>query len=197
MPARITSPRQALRARPLLRLPLIGVSMALMGCGEDADPVSPSPGPAVAVAAMEPANDSGMTGTVTFTQRGDAIEFLIEVENVAPGEHAVHIHEKGDCSAADGTSAGGHWNPTDVAHGKWGEGEFHLGDIGNMTVGDDGKGALGLTTDLWELDTGSDRDVLGKAMIVHEGADDFTSQPSGAAGARIGCGVIALHTGGS
>ena len=197
MPARITSPRQALHARPLLRLPLIGVSMALMACGEDADPVSPSPGPAVAVAAMEPANDSGMTGRVTFTQRGDAIEFLIEVENVAPGEHAVHIHEKGDCSAADGTSAGGHWNPTDVAHGKWGEGEFHLGDIGNMTVGDDGKGALGLTTDLWEMDTGSDRDVLGKAMIVHEGADDFTSQPSGAAGPRIGCGVIALDAGDS
>ena len=90
------------------------------------------------------------------------------------------------------TSAGGHWNPTGVAHGKWGEGEFHLGDIGNIAVGEDGTGSITLTTDLWEIGTGSDVDIVGKGIIVHAGADDFTSQPSGAAGARIGCGVIVL-----
>lgn len=89
-------------------------------------------------------------------------------------------------------SAGGHWNPTNTAHGKWGDGEFHLGDIGNITVGKDGTGVIELTTDLWEIGTGSDRDVVGKAIILHAGADDFTSQPSGAAGARIGCGAILL-----
>ena len=89
-------------------------------------------------------------------------------------------------------SAGGHWNPTNTAHGKWGEGEFHLGDIGNITVGEDDTGTIELTTDLWEMDTGSDRDVVGKSIILHAGADDFTSQPSGNAGPRIGCGVIGL-----
>ena len=86
----------------------------------------------------------------------------------------------------------GHWNPTDVEHGKWGEGEFHLGDIGNITVGEDGTGRITLTTDLWEIGTGSDIDVVGKSIIIHADADDFVSQPSGAAGARIGCGVYCI-----
>ena len=145
-----------------------------------------------ATAIIGSTNDSGLTGMAVFTQDGDQITFIIEVQNVSPGLHAVHIHEKGDCSAPDGTSAGGHWNPTDVAHGKWGEGEFHLGDIGNMTVGEDGTGTMTLTTDLWEIGTGSDIDVVGKGIIVHADADDFVSQPSGNAGARIGCGVIVL-----
>ena len=85
------------------------------------------------------------------------------------GVHAVHIHESGDCSSPDGKSAGGHWNPTDVPHGKWGEGEFHLGDIGNMTVGEDGTGKIELTTDQWEMGTGSIRDIVGKGIIVHAG----------------------------
>ena len=82
---------------------------------------------------------------------------------------------------------------TGAAHGRWGAGEFHLGDIGNVTIGQDGTGAIALETDLWEMDTGSDRDVVGKSIVVHAGVDDFTSQPSGAAGARIGCGVIVLQ----
>ena len=137
-------------------------------------------------------NDSGVTGMAVFTQNGDQITFMIEIQGASPGLHAVHIHAYGDCSAPDGTSAGGHWNPTDVAHGKWGEGEFHLGDIGNITVGEDGTGRITLTTDLWEIGTGADIDVVGKSVIVHADADDFVSQPSGNAGARIGCGVIVL-----
>ena len=101
----------------------------------------------------------------------------IEIMNASPGVHAVHIHEYGDCSSADGTSAGGHWNPTDVAHGKWGEGEFHLGDIGNITVGDDGTGTIELSTELWEIGTGSIIDVVGKGIIVHAGADDLYLNP--------------------
>ena len=133
-----------------------------------------------------------MTGTATFTQNGDQITLTIDIQNATPGIHAVHIHENGDCSSPDGKSAGGHWNPTGVAHGKWGVGEFHLGDLGNITVGEDGTGSIKLTTDLWEIGTGSDIDVVGKGIIVHAGADDFTSQPSGNAGARVGCGVIVL-----
>ena len=145
-----------------------------------------------ATATIGETNESGVSGKAIFTQSGDNIKLVITLANASAGEHAVHIHAKGDCSASDGTSAGGHWNPTGVAHGKWGEGEFHLGDIGNMMVDDRGMGKIELTTNLWEMNTGSDIDVVGKAIIAHAGADDFVSQPSGNAGARIGCGVIKM-----
>ncbi len=145
-----------------------------------------------AIATIGSASGSDLTGTAIFTQGGDTTTLTVEIQNVSPGVHAVHIHEKGDCSSPDGTSAGGHWNPTNVPHGKWGEGEFHLGDIGNVTVGADGTGKIELTTNLWEMGTGSDLDIVGRGIIVHAGVDDFTSQPSGAAGARIGCGAIQL-----
>ena len=173
---------------------LMGISVVLVGCErarQQADVLSPAIGKQ-ANAMIGAASDSGVTGTAVFTQNGDQVTVVIEIQDATPGPHAVHIHAEGDCSSPDGKSAGGHWNPTGVAHGKWGEGEFHLGDIGNITVGDDGMGRITLTTDLWEIGTGSDVDVVGKGIIVHAGADDFTSQPSGAAGARIGCGVIVL-----
>ncbi len=173
---------------------LIGISIILMGCErarQQVDVLTTAPAKQ-AHAIINSSNDSGVTGMAVFTQNGDYITLTVEIQDATPGLHAVHIHANGDCSAPDGTSAGGHWNPTDVAHGKWGVGEFHLGDIGNSTVGEDGTGSITLTTDLWEIGTGSDIDVVGKGIIVHAGADDFTSQPSGAAGARIGCGVIVL-----
>lgn len=173
---------------------LIGISILLVGCDRAHQqagvlPIAPAK---QANAIISSSNDSGVTGTAVFTQNGDQITFTVEIQGASPGLHAVHIHEYGDCSAPDGTSAGGHWNPTDVAHGKWGVGEFHLGDIGNITVGEDGTGRFTLTTDLWEIGTGSDVDVVGQSMIIHADADDFVSQPSGAAGPRIGCGVIVL-----
>ncbi len=173
---------------------LIGIFLSLIGCDrtrQQADILS-APSAKQAVATIGSTSGSSVTGMAVFTQNGDQITFTIEIQNATPGLHAVHIHENGDCSAPDGKSAGGHWNPTDVAHGKWGEGEFHLGDIGNITVGEDGTGSFKLTTDLWEIGTGSDIDVVGAGIIVHADADDFISQPSGNAGARIGCGVIVL-----
>ena len=173
---------------------LVCISLVLVGCEriqQQTDIIS-IPSVIQAIATIAPTSDSGVTGMAAFTQDGDQITLTIEIQNATPGLHAVHIHESGDCSAPDGASAGGHWNPTGVAHGRWGEGEFHLGDIGNITVGEDSTGSIELTTDLWEIGTGSDIDVVGKGIIVHAGADDFVSQPSGAAGARIGCGVIVL-----
>ena len=173
---------------------LIGISLALVGCdrGTQHMDVMSTPTAKEAVATIAPTSGNSVTGMAIFIQTGDEITLMIEIQNASPGLHGVHIHENGDCSAPDGTSAGGHWNPTDVEHGKWGEGEFHLGDIGNITVGEDGTGSIELTTDLWEIGTGSDIDVVGKGVIVHADADDFVSQPSGNAGARIGCGVIVL-----
>ena len=169
---------------------LIGACLALAGCDSDDDESLQQE--AMAEIAPTAASGSNVTGEAVFTQDGDDIMLTVDIRNASPGLHAVHIHEAGDCSAPDGASAGGHWNPTDEAHGRWGGDSFHLGDLGNIPVGNDGTGYIERTTDLWEMGTDSDRDVVGKAIIVHAGADDFTSQPSGAAGGRIGCGVIEL-----
>ncbi len=174
---------------------LISISVILVGCERASQQtgILTTESAKQANAMIGSSNDSGVTGTAVFTQDGDQITLTVEIQGASPGLHGVHIHEHGDCSSPDGTSAGGHWNPTGVAHGKWGEGEFHLGDIGNISVGEDGTGSIALTTDLWEIGTGSDIDVVGKGIIVHADADDFVSQPSGNAGARIGCGVIVLE----
>ena len=145
-----------------------------------------------AKATMEPASGSNVTGEVTFTERENGkVRIEVEVENLSPGEHAVHLHENGDCSAEDASSAGGHWNPTMKPHGKRGDGTaFHKGDIDNMKVGDDGKGTLTMTIDGWSIGGPDSTNIVGKSVIIHEKADDFTSQPSGNAGGRISCGVI-------
>lgn len=176
----------------VLFLSLFVVSLMLTGCEVIEKTGIPTITSNQAIAVINSASGSEVTGIATFTQIGQTVMLHIEIQNVETGQHAVHIHENGDCSSPDGKSAGGHWNPTNVAHGKWGEGEFHLGDIGNIDVGEDGTGTIELSTDLWEIGTGSIQDVVGKGIIVHADADDFTSQPSGNAGARIGCGVIEL-----
>lgn len=137
--------------------------------------------------------DTTVTGTLQFEQEGDGkvnLKLEIVVPKMANQTVAVHIHETGDCGDA-GKNAGGHWNPTNKQHGKWGSGEFHSGDIGNISLDGDGKGTLSLDTDLWSIGGDIQKDILGKAIIVHSGTDDYTSQPAGNAGSRIGCGVIA------
>ena len=117
--------------------------------------------------------------------------YTVNLKGLEPGEHAIHIHEAGDCSSDDGKSAGGHWNPTDHDHGHLGVGDdYHLGDIGNLNAAEDGTVTLTGTTDKWSMKKGDENSILGHAVIVHAKADDFVSQPSGAAGTRIACGVI-------
>jgi Cu-Zn family superoxide dismutase len=142
---------------------------------------------------MEPKSDSNVQGTVTFLATGGKVAMSASFSGLTPGEHAIHLHEKADCSAADATSTGGHWNPTSQPHGKWGdEGGYHLGDIGNFTADASGNASLEFETDRWCIGCGDpNQDILGKAVIVHQGSDDFTSQPSGAAGPRVSCtGII-------
>ena len=114
------------------------------------------------------------------------------ISELTPGEHAIHIHNSSDCSSPDGKSAGGHWNPTAKPHGKWGaETGYHKGDIGNFTADENGNGTISFTTNEWCIGCGDDtKDILGKGIIVHAGVDDLTSQPSGAAGARVSCAGI-------
>ncbi len=142
---------------------------------------------------MEPKSNSNVEGDVSFTDENGQITMVASFSGLSPGEHAIHIHEKADCSSDDGKSTGGHWNPTMEPHGKWGVAEgFHKGDIGNFEADENGNGSITFTTDQWCLGCEDDtKNVIGKAVIVHQGVDDFTSQPSGAAGARISCtGII-------
>ncbi len=141
---------------------------------------------------LESKSDSEAGGKVSISERDGGVTLEASLYGLDAGTHAIHIHEKADCSSADGKSTGGHWNPTFEDHGKWGaEGGYHKGDIGNFEVGEDGYGRISFTTDEWCIGCGDDKkDVLGKAIIVHQGTDDFKSQPSGAAGARVSCGGI-------
>jgi Cu-Zn family superoxide dismutase len=144
------------------------------------------------VVKMEPKSDSNVSGNVFFKEANGLVTVTVVVDGLTEGTHAIHIHEKADCSAADGTSSGGHWNPTAQPHGKWGSPEgYHKGDIGNMEVGADGKGTMTMSTNEWCIDCGDpNKDILGKAIIVHEGTDDFVTQPTGNAGGRVSCGGI-------
>ncbi|MBL3655223.1 superoxide dismutase family protein [Fulvivirga sediminis] len=145
-----------------------------------------------AKAVINPASDSKVSGEATFTDLGEGnVTFKLTVNHAVPGEHAVHLHETGDCSAPDAKSAGGHWNPSDVEHGKRPvDMQFHAGDIDNMEVGEDSTGVLTMTIVGWSIGGADSTNIVGKALIIHGGADDFESQPSGAAGKRVACGVI-------
>lgn len=141
---------------------------------------------------LEPKSDTEVSGVVTFKETNGEVYMMAKLTGLDAGEHAIHIHETADCSSADGKSTGGHWNPTAQPHGKWGAAEgFHKGDIGNFTADADGNGEIMMNTKEWCIGCDdSNKNILGKAIIVHQGTDDFTSQPSGAAGARISCGGI-------
>jgi Cu-Zn family superoxide dismutase len=146
-----------------------------------------------AVANINSKSNSNVTGTVTFTETYGKTSMTANISGLTPGNHAIHIHAIGDCSAADGSSAGGHWNPTNVNHGKWGTAPFHVGDIGNIIADASGSCTISRETDLWCIDCDDEtKNIIGKSIIIHTGIDDFSSQPSGAAGARFGCGEIVL-----
>ena len=145
-------------------------------------------------AAIEGRSGSTLTGTAEFTVHGGMLMITVNVKGAPPGIHAVHIHEKGDCSAPDAMSAGGHFNPGGHQHGAPDAKEHHAGDLGNMTVAGDGTGSLMIHSSDLSI-AGSDNSVVGHAIIVHEKADDFVTQPTGAAGGRIGCGVIVSGSG--
>jgi len=148
----------------------------------------------VATVDLSACGDSKMKGKATFVEANGKVTMTARMTGANQGVHAFHIHEKGDCSAADGSSAGGHWNPTGEDHGKWGKAPFHRGDIGNFEADKNGDGKITMVTDLWCVGCDDEmKNVVGKSIIVHAGEDDCTSQPSGAAGPRIACGVISMQ----
>lgn len=135
-----------------------------------------------------PKSHTETQGTAQFTQSNGKVTLDLNVYKLTPGIHAVHIHEKGDCSATDASSAGGHWNPTTHNHGKWGHGEHHMGDIGNLNADKEGTARLLFDTDKWCLGCSDpSKNIIGKSLVIHATADDFQTQPTGNAGGRVGC----------
>jgi Cu-Zn family superoxide dismutase len=143
-----------------------------------------------ATATLAPTAGNSATGSVTFVQKGDKVTVAAKVTGLAPGGHGFHIHEKGDCSAPDATSARGHFNPTGKAHGNPESPDHHAGDMPMLQA--DASGNASLTAELTGISIGSGAtDIIGKSVIVHKDADDYKTQPTGNSGARLACGVIA------
>jgi Cu-Zn family superoxide dismutase len=145
--------------------------------------------PSKAVAVLHPTAGNNLSGTVTFTQVADGVQVRAEVTGLTPGNHGFHVHEFGDCSAADASSAGGHFNPTHKPHAGPDAPERHEGDMGNIQADATGKAKLEYVDHQISL-TNDERSVIGRSVVVHAKADDLKSQPSGDSGARVACGVI-------
>lgn len=141
---------------------------------------------------IESKSDSNVSGTAVFTEENGEVTMRAELSGLTEGTHAIHLHENADCSAEDGSSAGGHWNPTFEDHGEWGsEDGYHKGDIGNFEANAQGNATVTFSTDEWCIGCNDKtKNIVGTAVIVHDGVDDYTSQPSGAAGTRIACGEV-------
>ncbi|NMH27336.1 superoxide dismutase family protein [Flavobacterium silvaticum] len=140
---------------------------------------------------LEPKSGSNVSGDAKFTEKDGQVTFTANITGLKPGIHAIHIHEKADCSDPKGASAGGHWNPTFKKHGKWGSGEYHKGDIGNFAADENGNGTVTLTTSEWCISCNDEtKNIVGKGLIVHEKADDYVTQPTGDAGGRVACAGI-------
>jgi len=140
-----------------------------------------------AIAVLSSASGSQVAGTVTFTKSGDGVQVVANVTGLTPGKHGFHVHEFGDCSAPDATSAGSHFNPTKDPHAGHDADKRHMGDLGNIEADASGKARLEITDKKIKLDQ-----IIGKAVIVHEKADDLKTQPTGDAGGRLACGVIGV-----
>ena len=160
-------------------------SMADLG-GMDAEPD--------ARATIQPLGDSGVSGTVTFMPAEGGVQVTYALGGLAQGTHGFHVHENGACGpgedGAPGGAAGGHYAPMGSPHGAPSApvGRRHVGDFGNIEAGTDGRAAGTFVDSLIGLD--GPTNIVGKAIVVHAGADDLTSQPSGDSGDRVGCGVV-------
>jgi superoxide dismutase, Cu-Zn family len=147
-------------------------------------------GPARAVAVLVPTAGGAASGTVTFTLVDGGVRVTAHVEGLAAGDHGFHVHEFGDCSAPDATSAGGHFNPGGAPHAGPDATARHVGDLGNLTADTQGMASYDRVDPAIRLD--GPHGVIGRAVIVHAAPDDLATQPTGGAGARLACGVIGV-----
>ena len=170
----------------------IGLGLVQGACAPGADEVllEREGSIARAVAVLRPTAGYEASGRVSFSPVGGAVRIDADLDGLSPGEHGIHVHEFGDCSAPDAASAGGHFDPEGIPHAGPDSVERHVGDLGNLTADSTGAAHFERVDALVALD--GPRSILGRAIVVHAAADDLTSQPSGAAGDRVACGVIGI-----
>jgi Cu-Zn family superoxide dismutase len=153
----------------------------------------PEPAPTTAHAALTAAPGNSIMGGFTLVNQGSAVSIRGEITGLAPGkEYGFHVHEFGECAPPDFTSAGGHFNPTEDPHGGPDAAARHLGDLPNAKADENGRATIDVTAEgvtFVDMD-GAPTEILGKSLVVHAMPDDYKTQPSGNAGARIACGVI-------
>lgn len=169
--------------------------LVLSACSSAPKPAPAPPAPVStaqqAIAVLASASGSRVSGKLALAPMGDGVHISGEVGGLVPnGQFGFHVHEKGDCSAVDATSAGSHFNPAASAHGRAGSDAHHAGDMDNIVS--DGGGVAKVNVHLRGVTLGGDaaNDIAGRAVIVHADPDDYHSQPTGNAGARVACGVI-------
>jgi Cu-Zn family superoxide dismutase len=143
-----------------------------------------------AIAVLHPTRGNNVHGTVTFTKVTGGIRVVANITGLKPGKHGFHVHEKGDCSAPDASSAGGHFNPTKMPHSAPDAAQRHVGDFGNLTADSTGRASYNRVDR--HIAFSGIRSIIGRAVIVHANADDLKSQPSGDAGGRVACGVVGI-----
>jgi superoxide dismutase, Cu-Zn family len=183
----------------------IGLTVLLAACSRErpasavveqaaapAETATPSAPAHEAVAQVAPTQGNTVTGSLALTQSAEGVRITGAIQGLKPdAEFGFHVHEKGDCSAPDGSSAGGHFNPTQAQHGNPTGAAHHAGDMVNIRSNAEGVAQVDTTAAGTTLHGDPNTDVLGKAIVVHESPDDYATQPSGNSGKRVACGVIA------
>ena len=145
-------------------------------------------------ATLAPTEGNQVAGTLSFAAVDGGVRVTGEVTGLpGAGQHGFHVHEHGDCSAPDGSSAGGHFNPASTAHGRVGQGEHHAGDSDNISANEQGVATVDTLLQGVSVGDGGAGDIVGKGVIVHADPDDYATQPTGNAGGRLACGVIAAQ----
>ena len=134
---------------------------------------------------------STVSGTVTFTSVAGGLQVNAIIAGLTPGEHGFHIHEAGDCSAADASSAKGHFNPTGKAHGHHGGDTRHAGDMPNLIA--NAQGQASFSAKIMGLELSGNTGIIGRSVVIHADPDDYKSQPAGNSGKRVACGVVAAN----
>ena len=173
-----------LNTRPLLLIGTLTATSLLAACAGMGHH-----GPS-ATTTLQARSGSSVTGTASFSQHGEHVMVKVEVSGLAPGrEHGFHIHDKGDCSGADGMSAAGHFNPGGKPHGPQ-DADHHGGDMPALKADASGKASVSFhLTGITVAD--GPASIAGRSVIVHKDPDDYKTQPTGNSGARIACGLIA------
>jgi Cu-Zn family superoxide dismutase len=169
---------------------VITLSVLVIGFQSVAQNTAPNAGITKAIAVLHPTEGNKVRGTVTFTRESGKVKVVAHIEGLTPGKHGFHIHEWGDCSSRDGSSAGGHFNPAAKPHGPREAVERHHGDLGNIEADQSGLAHIEFTDSVMMLE--GPHSIIGRGVIVHTNPDDLKTQPTGNAGGRMACGVIGV-----